>query len=391
MPLENIFLIVLDSVRRDYFSERLVNRLDELKSDFVNFENCFSIYTSTFLSHYTIFYGDYISSSETESFPFQLKKLGYNVKSYCNGAVILGYPLKMNPNRKNTPLRSEIIENWGIETPYEWQRELFGNRLNDYYGAADDEDNKVPKKWVNFLNENNSKRNYLFLHFWKTHHNYGINDFLTDDIVGKNYLELAKKLIKKIIDKDLTVKTVKKVYYKKIEEVMDKYIQVLLQILKINGIYDDSLIIITSDHGEGLGDIGKYYNKKLFFLYDNFIRIYDFFRRRYRKLPDLKRKLNCMWERHTFFHNGDYKLQREIPLLVKFPKNQYGGVKYSERVTLFDIIHTLNDLLDNTIDVRNSNGTSLYALLAGDKSAREKHRIKMNIKKLFSQENSKNI
>ncbi len=388
--MNNIFLIILDSVRRDFFTNAL---FPELKDDFVEFSNCKSIYTSTCLSHYTIFYGNYFGQAENGNFPAQLKKLGFKTQSYCNGAIIVGYPLKTifeeNLSVK-APYREDFVKDLGINTEYNWKREMFGEKLEDYYGTADDEDRNIPLKWQKYIVENQNNKNFIFLHFWNTHHNYKINDFLEDKITGTTYHEVGRDLINRILNKELTIRFTKKVYLRRINEISEKYIKTLISLLKKENSYNDSLIIITSDHGEGLGDIGKNCPKRLLktfkFIFNTIIlgfykrlKKYKFFQ----CLPYLDDFLSCKWEFFTFFHSGEYKLQKEIPMFIKFPNNEFGGNIYTKDISLFDIIHTINDLVGRKIVIRNSNGQSLYSLVKGGQDAIERYRIDSTIKNLL--------
>lgn len=382
--MENIILIVVDSVKRDFFYPNMGDDFTELRRDFVDFRNCHSIYTATWASHYTIFFGDYINKSKNESFPAQLKKLGFKTRSFCNGAIVTGYPLKEIEEEgiKNIrPFRDEMINDLGIEPEFDWKKEMLGRIFEDYYGTADDEDRNVPEKWKEYIYKNKLEKNFIFLHFWKAHHNYGINEFLGNDIEGEEYRVIGRELIEKVKNGELTEGFVKDVYSKRINELINIYLKDLINILKENEMYDDSLILITADHGEGLGDIGKDYNEMVFNAYKTIFRYYSSLRRRFRFLPEMKKRY-YKWDFETFYHNGDHELQKRIPLLVKFPNNEFGGVKYDEKVTLFDIIHTIDDLLDNRLDIKKNYGSSLYSLLARRIAGREKYKIKKSITRL---------
>ncbi len=390
--MKNIFLLVLDSVRRDFFFDTIKNKLRELEKDFVGFNNCYSLYTSTCLSHYTIFYGDYFGKSKNENFPIQLKKNGYNIRSFCNGSIILAYPLKdsiqLNLNNQ-IPYRGDIINDLGINPKYVWNRSHFGNSLEDYNGSADDVKNGIPEIWKKSLSNINETKNFVFLHFWNTHHNYLINSHLENKITGQSYKELGINLIKRVMNKDLTEKFVKKVYTQRIYEIVDNYIREFIEILKKNRIYDESLIIITSDHGEGLGDIGKHFTKRFHNLYcyikrsfyNNYNKIIS--KKGFRFLPKLKEIYLSKWDFVRFFHSGGYEIQKEIPLLVKFPENKFGGSICNEKVTLFDIIHTIDDCIGRKLKIYTRRGRSLRSLLKKDLHI-EEYKIKDSIKTLVS-------
>ena len=88
------------------------------------------------------------------------------------------------------------------------------------------------------------------------------------------------------------------------------------------------------------------------------------------------RKLCYKWDFETFYHNVNYELQKEVPLMVKFPGNEFGGRVYLEEVSLFDIIHTTDDLLRNNLNIARNHGSSLYSLMSYGDKWREKYRIK---------------
>ncbi len=385
----HIFLIILDSVRRDNFFYLIKEKfIPELREDFIDFRNCKSTYTNTFLSHYALFFGDYLNCAKNKSFPAQLKDLGYSNRSYCNYAVLLGYPNYDSSNLKlrerYRPSISQMIEDLGIDNNFDIDNINFGKKVEHYYGAADDISNKVPAKWKEFIQHIDSEKTFLYLHFWSTHQNYGINEYVRNKIRGKNYAELAKNLVQRIVNKNLTEKFVKKIYYKRILEVINEYIKDFIENLKAKGIYEESLIILTADHGEGLGDIGFNSTKRLLSVYHLIKRIYRKIRRDFiPRAPRFRKIFSCRWDRHVFFHNGGFEFQIQVHLFIKFPVQKFGGVIYYKEVSLFDIIHTINEFTGNALKMNNNHGCSLLYLITEGENAREKYKLKKNIEKIF--------
>lgn len=80
----------------------------------------------------------------------------------------------------------------------------------------------------------------------------------------------------------------------------DAIVGSMLAYLKRRGLYDDAIIILTSDHGEGFGDHGE--------------------------------------EQHSITL---YREAIQIPLIVKLPKNTRGGERIAAPVGLFDIAPTI--------------------------------------------------
>ena len=363
--MDNIVLIVLDTVRRDFFYKNMTSAPAELRRDFVDFRKCSSIYTSTCTSHYTMFFGDYFNKAKNNSFPAQLKKIGFKTGSFCNGAIITGYPLKdivEKGLKNNRPYRETMIDDLGLSPEFNWEKEMFGKVFEDYYGAADDEERNVPEKWKNYIHDNKENKNFIFLHFWNAHYTYGINRHIEKEITGQDYKEIGKELIRRVKNNELTEKFVKDVYSKRINELLTIYIKDLLKILKESNVYQGSRILRTSDHGEGLGDIGLAYIERLFCAYKKISRNYCKIKKRFSFLPSFK-KLYYKWDFQTYYHNENHDHQRMVPLLVKFPNNEFGGQYCDKKVSLFDIFNTIDELLAGKLDIQSKHGHSLYLRL----------------------------
>jgi arylsulfatase A-like enzyme len=103
---------------------------------------------------------------------------------------------------------------------------------------------------------------------------------------------------------------------------LDHELGLFFQELKAQGRYDNALIIVVSDHGEGLGDHGR------------------------------------------FIHSQPYEEDVGVPLLIKFPNSQYGGETLSEVVELVDILPTLGEILGFGVP-ENIQGESLIPLVDG--------------------------
>ena len=101
----------------------------------------------------------------------------------------------------------------------------------------------------------------------------------------------------------------------------------LLDSLRTRGLYDDSLIILLSDHGEGLGDHGELEHG--IFLYDETIR---------------------------------------VPLIMKLPGSREAGRRVTAPVQHVDLLPTLLDLT-GAAPVTDSAGKSLRPLLDGEGAA----------------------
>lgn len=111
---------------------------------------------------------------------------------------------------------------------------------------------------------------------------------------------------------------------------LDDCVGRLIDELKRQGIYEDTLLIFTSDHGEMLGS-----------------------HRLYQKM--------CMYEESA-----------RVPLFMKFPSSEgLSGVRLEDPVSSVDVLPTLSDYL-NLEGNPHFSGRSLMALLQGDRGGQER-------------------
>jgi arylsulfatase A-like enzyme len=111
-------------------------------------------------------------------------------------------------------------------------------------------------------------------------------------------------------------------YDEKIKEA-DEEIRRIVKKLREMKIYDNSIIIITSDHGECFGE-------------------------------------------HGFLVHGHtpYEELIHVPLIIKFPYNKYGGKNYEQIVRHVDIVPTILDIL-NLKNKSEFQGISLIPIIEG--------------------------
>ena len=110
----------------------------------------------------------------------------------------------------------------------------------------------------------------------------------------------------------------------------DSLVGRLLGALAEKGFYDDGLVVVLSDHGEGLGDHGE--EEHGVFLYDESVR---------------------------------------VPFVVKMPGGRHGGARVREPIGLVDLFPTLAEVAGTAVD-RALEGRSLLPLLAGERGANER-------------------
>ena len=158
---------------------------------------------------------------------------------------------------------------------------------------------KVLSKWL--YEDDRSTPKFIFINFMEVHDPYSIKENVYDI--------LYNNLLRNRLDQGIVSRWRKK-YPKHVKYIGDKLID-LMNVLKKYNMYDNSLIIITSDHGQLLGEHDRIGHGV--FLYDELLR---------------------------------------VPLLIKYPKG-YKIEHFSPRskyISLVRLKQYIIDLIDNKID-----------------------------------------
>jgi len=135
---------------------------------------------------------------------------------------------------------------------------------------------------INFIRENHKTPFFLFLHYWDTHDPYYIDDINLElfkrEPTGKMISEVRPHLIQ---FKDMDTSIIAACYDAAIRNI-DKQISRLYDYLDSENLIDTTVLIITADHGESLGE-------------------------------------HNIW----FTHIGLYDVNLHIPLLIHLPSKQH--------------------------------------------------------------------
>lgn len=111
--------------------------------------------------------------------------------------------------------------------------------------------------------------------------------------------------------------------YRGLVALLDQCVGRVIEQLKEQGLYEDSILVFTSDHGEMLGS-----------------------HRLFQKM--------CMYEESV-----------HVPLSIKLPQQEYGGSKWNEAVSHMDVMPTLTQLLNLPMK-HEMEGTSLLPIMKGE-------------------------
>jgi arylsulfatase len=195
------------------------------------------------------------------------------------------------------------------------------------------------------IKENRKKPFFLFIHYWDVHQGYTVPKGYSRPFRHMDYSEIPRHTEKvgrlySISDKGLRslgakllsrTKTVREqtAEYDGAITYVDGEIGRLMEALKEHGIADQTLVIITSDHGESLTEHGIYFD-----------------------------------------HHGLYEVSIHVPLIMRYPEVLPGGKAIEGFVQHVDLVPTILDLVDIKRPAEDFDGESLLPLVRTGKELR---------------------
>jgi len=361
----NVVLITVDCLRADHlrfhgYKKETAPNLDRLASEGVIFAEAISNGSHTAISFpavltstYGSMYGGYeYLSEERTSIAEVMSREGYSTAAFHSNPHLsavynydMGFDVFYDSIESNLSILSfKIIKKMGdLAKGNRELRLLFSFIIKLYrfiysrykhlqgktvpYERAE----MITRKAINWLRGCNNKF-FLWIHYMDTHwpwipqHTYFLN--------GSASIEEASRLWwKMIIDSSsLTKEELKKLIELYDGEIryVDYAVGDIVRELKKRGLYDNSLLIVTSDHGEEFkehGDCGHF---------------------------DLK----------------PYEELIHVPLIMRFPNGLYGGTIVNDLVSLLDLAPTIVDWLG--IDKpKKWMGSSLLSMLENEERSKE--------------------
>lgn len=334
----NIVLIVLDSVRQDHLScygypRNTTHNIDQLAAEGTLFENAYSASCWTIPAHASLFTGRYPSQhgvdldhpfidSEHQTLAGYLKTEGYRTACISCNSFAAGGGTNLN---RDFDLTIDVdggyregtgLFNRGIRfVQKQWRAFIYRDR-----GA--DRATSLAMDWLG----QQSEPFFLFMNFMDCHLPYRLKrperyQFIPpverkriDRIPLDPFAVMAGELelnsrevagIRALYDGSL--------YY------LDQQIGKLVERLKELGLYEQTILLITSDHGESFGEHG---------LFD-----------------------------HQY---GLYEHQIRIPLIARFPNNSLAGCRLTHPIQLVDLFPILKRIISAPTSPQNP---AAYAFL----------------------------
>lgn len=328
----NIVLIVMDSVRADHLSSYGYYRvttpnIDKLTKQGVLFENAFSPATWTPPSHASIFSGKY---------PFQHKTIGKNIYFKdeetsiteilsCNGYETFGIThcaILASKNGFNKGFQKYINTSETSLVSSRFIRENFKDAIRTLIKGLDSHTYRINEITKRLLSNRPFKEKpfFLFINYFNCHTPYNPprpfkkkfsahhHDLDSRKLRARvNYIASGKGLYA-FLKEELLIsprewEVVESCYDGELAY-LDCRIGELFEFFRSEGILNNTLLIITSDHGEYFGEHGLFGH--IFGLYDELLH---------------------------------------VPLIMVYPDEIPKGTRISNIVSTIDIFHTIMDLV----------------------------------------------
>ncbi len=265
----NIILIVIDTLRPDHLSCYGHNRktspnIDSIAQKGVTFLNHFSTSSITMTSTASIFTG-LLPYKHMAAFPHPIKPRALTISELLKtiGYTTVGFI-------GNVQVSKEFGFGRGFDTYYE---EEVTDKVNNVKDAKivltiPYLDRNIADKSMSWLRENQDKNFFMYIHFLGGHHPYKsyqpFKDYFIDGDKYENQIDFFNLLDEKYTDSlfskfpDL-LEIFNAIYDNKIRQI-DSYIGEIYNTLKEVELLNNTLLIITSDHGEEFYEHGSFYH-----------------------------------------------------------------------------------------------------------------------------------
>ncbi len=350
----NVILISIDTLRADHlncygYEGRVVSpNIDALARDGILFENFITASPWTMPAHFSML--------------TSLSPSAHGMNASFQGIIYkFRHGHKFNRLPYSRVMLAEVLREYGYATG----AFTGGGPVDPRLGF--DQGFDIYKTAMFKLNDNNvgemdswrkqqKRRFFLFWHHFEVHAPYLHADFVADSLPSDTARALRDELkkIQLIPEKDLWPAGAREIRYEEIKKLRhfnvynrdvcetlyagavlssDRWTGRLIESLKAEGLYDSSLIVLTSDHGEEFGDHREtnYYNMHGHSLYEEMVH---------------------------------------VPLIIKLPKQKHAGKRVATVGQTVDIMPTILDILSLTPKQTEMQGTSLRHLWESPSTAR---------------------
>jgi arylsulfatase A-like enzyme/predicted negative regulator of RcsB-dependent stress response len=243
VPL-NVLVITIDTLRADHlgcygYKSIHTPNIDALGAAGVRFEHAYTPVPITLPSHTVIFTGTYPTASGMHD--FSGNRLGAQ-------SLTMASLLKENGFTTGAVVASAVLDSrFGLSRGFDFYYDHFDfNRLQEAnLDEMERPGNLVADLALDWLTHNSSQRFFLWMHLYDPHYPYTPPAPFSTEYQSHPY------------DGEIAF--------------ADAQVGRILQFLKSKGLYEKTLIVLSGDHGEGLGEHGE--KTHGFFIYDSTLHV----------------------------------------------------------------------------------------------------------------------
>jgi glucan phosphoethanolaminetransferase (alkaline phosphatase superfamily) len=271
---KNVILIICDALRADHISSNQYHRkttpfLDSIANtaDCVVINNYFSTSSRSFIGITNTLSSNYFVARHNFFIHDLLKKQGYQIN------FILG----------------------GDHTHFYGLKSYFGNNIDNYFDGwsaskldtdvSINDDKRVVIDKLSKIPNDVGKPSFFYLHFMSTHET-GIMNSIFKKFEPNKY---------DVFEDSISTTTLTNDYDNRMSQ-LDAYLNQAISLLKVKGYLENSILIITADHGQSLGEKGLVGHTKSTYLSEVAIPLYliqsGTNRKRINKMPPIVNQLD---------------------------------------------------------------------------------------------------
>jgi arylsulfatase A-like enzyme/Tfp pilus assembly protein PilF len=240
----NLIFITIDTLRADHlgcygYKEIRTPNIDSLAADSVRFERAYSAVPVTLPSHTVMFTGTYPTLNGMHD--FSGNKLGPNQTTLATVLKDAGYTT-------GAVLGSAVLDSrFGLNRGFDFYYDHFDfSRLQESnLDEMERPGNIVADKALAWLGQNSQRQFFLWMHLYDPHHPYRPPEPFAKEYKDRPY------------DGEIAF--------------ADEQVGRLITFLKEKELYRNTLIVLTGDHGEGLGEHGE--KTHGFFIYNSTLHV----------------------------------------------------------------------------------------------------------------------
>lgn len=347
----NVVVFLIDTLRADRIGayghpQPTTPNIDSLANEGVTFEHCtagapwtcpsvVSLLTSTYACQHRVLHDRHRLSTAIRTLPEKLRDVGYKTVCFWANAYaahMTGLDRAYDLCRNVPGTNGSVVDAWlrsGPQTPFF----LYIHNIEPHNPYA------VPARFVEPFGTvqpgQMQQVQAAYLHYRRLTR----ADFAAGLPLGTtdNTQEQARAM-----DRMDNLKSVIDILYDASVRLADERVGSVVQVLKRRGLWDNTLFIVTSDHGEELGDHGG-------------------------------------WQHDQ----SAYEELMHVPLIVKLPNGLYAGRRVDAQVSLLDVMPTVLQAVGHGDLATGCQGTSLLPLPSAGQAGFRVPGLRINRKKYY--------